>query len=349
MAVVPTATQAADSPATRAEVIRAIVLAQTPNIPAIRNIGQFKDVPSGHPDEAMLLYAERQSIIRANEYGYLLPYNTVSRAELTVMLARAYNVQSLNKSQFDDVDQNSWYAPFAGIAASYHLFTLSDPRRLEPAKTVTMEEVNRALLLVETYKAHDAGPIRIDTPAPLHPAANPPSVYTVVAIRKQKVALIDAPVEKRFPLVLRTALVQPLTLEEKRATIFTMVNAIRLKNGLVPFIQNDQLQQSAQAYADRMANEGFFAHISPEGGTVQQRIDATGFTNKSFLESCRCVPGYALAENLARGQKTAEEAVKDWMNSPEHRAAILNPAYTHTGIGLNAGIWVEHFGGVVLP
>ena len=43
------------------------------------------------------------------------------------------------------------------------------------------------------------------------------------------------------------------------------------------------------------------------------------------------------------------KAVRDWMDSPEHRAAILNPAYHLSGVGINAGIWVQHFGAVTVP
>gem|GEM_PF-5086619 len=306
-------------------------------------------MPSGHPDEATLLYAERSGIIQADTEGFLRPNAPVSRATFMVMLARAYHLKAAGSAKFDDIEANSWYAPYANIAAVYHLFKLVDAKKLEPKKLVTMDEVNRALLLVNTLKAYDIGSVHIDEPEPLHPSAVPPTLYTIVSTRRQNVALFDAPSTVRIPLVRRTKLVQPITIEEKRTTIFTMVNIIRIKNKLRPFSYSAQLEQSAQSYADRMMKDGFFAHITPEGQNVQQRIDVTGFTDKTFRSDCRCIPGYAMAENLARGQKTAEEAVNDWLKSPEHKAAILNPSYTHTGIGLNGGIWVEHFGGVVLP
>lgn len=58
----------------------------------------------------------------------------------------------------------------------------------------------------------------------------------------------------------------------------------------------------------------------------------------------------ALAENVASGQPTFEHAIIDWMNSPGHRANILNPAYTHAGGGVARGsdgrlYWCVIFGG----
>lgn len=340
---------AADVPAMKIQVIRAIILAQTPNIPVVRNTGQFTDLPYGHPEEATMLYAQQLGIITATPQRQLLPYDSVSRASFIVMLARAYDMPTSTTVSFDDVAPNSWYAAYAGLADVYHLFRLEDPRKLEPEKPVTMTEVNRALLLVTALKDIDSGPIRIDSPEPQRPAGTAPILYTVTSVRRQKVALINPPSKTRTPLVRRTTLTQPITIEEKRSIILKMVNAIRRKNGLQPFTRSTQLEDSAQNYADHMIRDAFFAHITPDGQTVQQRIGATGFTNKTFRLDCRCLPGYALGENLAKGQKTAEEAVHDWMKSPEHKAAILNPAYTHTGIGLNAGIWVEHFGGMILP
>lgn len=39
-----------------------------------------------------------------------------------------------------------------------------------------------------------------------------------------------------------------------------------------------------------------------------------------------------VAENIAMGQHTAKQVLQDWMNSPGHRANILNASYTKIGI-----------------
>lgn len=323
-------------------------MAQSPNIPAIRNTGQFTDVPIADPYEAFLLYAEKSGIITATAHRQLTPRAQVSRASFLVMLARAFHLETSTTIPFQDVDAKSWYAQYVQIAQSYHLFVLSDETKLDPEKPVSMKEVNRALLLISAFKGGDVGPIRIEANQG-HPSATPPVLYTVRSVRRQKTSLVAAPSTTQTPLVRRSLLARPLSIEEKRKNILTMINQLRNRNGLSSLEYNTALETSAQRYADQMVQEGFFAHVSPNGKTVLDRIHATGFTDKTYRQDCRCIPGYAIGENLAKGQKTAEEAVNDWMKSPEHKAAILNPVYTHTGIGLNAGIWVEHFGGLVLP
>ncbi len=53
----------------------------------------------------------------------------------------------------------------------------------------------------------------------------------------------------------------------------------------------------------------------------------------------------AAAENIAIGQKSADEVVKGWMNSPGHRENIMNANFTHIGIGYDAQghYWTQQF------
>ena len=51
------------------------------------------------------------------------------------------------------------------------------------------------------------------------------------------------------------------------------------------------------------------------------------------------------AENIAMGQRTAAEVVEGWMNSPGHKANIMNASYTHIGVGLSDSgyYWTQQF------
>ncbi len=55
------------------------------------------------------------------------------------------------------------------------------------------------------------------------------------------------------------------------------------------------------------------------------------------------------AENIAEGQKSPREVFGSWMNSPGHRANILNPSYRDVGVAALAGaggeLWVMELGG----
>jgi uncharacterized protein YkwD len=107
--------------------------------------------------------------------------------------------------------------------------------------------------------------------------------------------------------------------DEQKA--LALLNADRAANGLAPLRANAKLTSLAQFYAQDMINRNFFAHNNPEGQTPFDRMRARGI---SF--------GYA-GENLAINSSVAG-AERAFMNSPGHRANILNPHYTQVGIGV---------------
>jgi uncharacterized protein YkwD len=77
-----------------------------------------------------------------------------------------------------------------------------------------------------------------------------------------------------------------------------------------------------------MVARRFFAHVTPEGIDPGARLAAAGWS------------GTMWAENIAWGSGslgTPAEIVKGWMNSPGHRANILNGALRTSGIGVAAG------------
>lgn len=110
-----------------------------------------------------------------------------------------------------------------------------------------------------------------------------------------------------------------LTADEQRA--FNLINADRVANGLSPLKLNLAVSTVAGRHAQDEINRNFFAHNNPDGLSPFDRLRAAG------------IPFSYAAENLAINQDvtTAEKA---FMNSPGHRANILNPNYTEVGIGV---------------
>jgi uncharacterized protein YkwD len=121
--------------------------------------------------------------------------------------------------------------------------------------------------------------------------------------------------------------------------LLTLTNAERQKYNLAPLTLSSQLGQAAQGHADDMANNNYFSHTGLNGSSVSDRVRATGYSYRS------------VGENIAAGQRTPSEVVQGWMNSPGHRANILNSGYTQIGFGYsNQGsstygtYWVQVFG-----
>ena len=95
-----------------------------------------------------------------------------------------------------------------------------------------------------------------------------------------------------------------------------------------PIQLDPRLTAAAQAHSDDMAARNFFDHTNPDGVTFSQRILATGY------------PQVAMAENIAKGQRSASQAMSAWMASTMgHRENIENCAYNFMGIGLNRNAW----------
>jgi uncharacterized protein YkwD len=125
------------------------------------------------------------------------------------------------------------------------------------------------------------------------------------------------------------------SLASTRAAILSLVNEQRATAGCKPLTASSSLDGLAQAFSDDLAARGFFDHTDPEGHTPWDRAKARGISNLG-------------GENIARGQADAEAVMDAWMNSPGHRANILNCDYTTLGVGIHFGTggpwWTQDFG-----
>ncbi len=109
------------------------------------------------------------------------------------------------------------------------------------------------------------------------------------------------------------------------AAMLKLINHERTSRGIAPLAANPTAQTVARAYSKRMLAEGYFSHIDPDGHNPFDRMRAGGVTFG------------AAGENLALAP-TLDLAHQGLMNSPGHRANILNPTYRTVGIGImNAG------------
>lgn len=123
------------------------------------------------------------------------------------------------------------------------------------------------------------------------------------------------------------------------------VNMERATRGIGALRYNLKLEQSAQAHAQDMFDRDYFSHETPEGERSGDRIKKTGYGVINAQE-CRCSYRVFLGENIAKGQQSVEQVVREWMESPSHRDAILSRDYKEVGVGIVDDIWVLNFGGI---
>ncbi|MFF0888989.1 CAP domain-containing protein [Streptomyces sp. NPDC003456] len=119
------------------------------------------------------------------------------------------------------------------------------------------------------------------------------------------------------------------------AQVLALVNEERAKVGCSPVAANSALAGLAQNYSEDMAKRGFFDHTDPDGRTPWDRAEKAGISNLG-------------GENIARGQADAAAVMDAWMNSPGHRANILNCDFKTLGVGVELGSggpwWTQNFG-----
>ena len=116
--------------------------------------------------------------------------------------------------------------------------------------------------------------------------------------------------------------------------VIVLVNQERGKQGLPALRENAQLMDSASVRSQELVTK--FAHERPNGEQGYQLAFRAGFNT--------------VGENIAYGYLSAEQVMEGWMNSPGHRANILNTGFSEIGVGCYRGsdgrlYWTQLFGG----
>jgi uncharacterized protein YkwD len=94
-----------------------------------------------------------------------------------------------------------------------------------------------------------------------------------------------------------------LVLHQVEQNVLDATNAQRARHGLPALVLDESLMESARRHCTWMTRNHTLTHTSA-----------------------------AVAENIAMGQRTSAEAVRDWMNSSGHRANILSPRHRRIGV-----------------
>ncbi len=112
--------------------------------------------------------------------------------------------------------------------------------------------------------------------------------------------------------------------------IISLTNQSRQDYKLGTLTENGLLNNAAQSKADDMLKNGYFSHNAPDGKTPWDFITKAGY---SYLSA---------GENLAVNFTEAENVETAWMNSPGHKANIVNKNFEEIGIGIAQGEYQGH-------
>ena len=198
---------------------------------------------------------------------------------------------------------------------------IADTNEETPAETtaVTSQETKA----VTTPKANET------TTAPPSAPAKTVTITTVAVPRQtaSKNVTITIPTTTKQPIVTTAPVTTSRAVSNNTSAfkqqVVDLVNAERAKVGLSALSIMPQAEAAAQVRATEIISS--FSHTRPNGTSCFTALDEQG---AKYMAS---------GENIAAGQATPADVMNSWMNSPGHKANILNPKFTKIGIGYAEG------------
>jgi uncharacterized protein YkwD len=125
---------------------------------------------------------------------------------------------------------------------------------------------------------------------------------------------------------------RPVYLKEVERRIYQLTNEVRRKSHLPPLFKDDALVTTARAHSNDMLARNFFNHVNPDGKAPQDRI-APAYARTLARTGENIWGGHGF--DSSDSKLLSRVIVDSWMTSPGHRANLLNPDYTHLGVGVS--------------
>jgi uncharacterized protein YkwD len=195
-----------------------------------------------------------------------------------------------------------------------------------PAAPATAEPTTAGSLPAGTGTSAPAPAAAPESPLEPAPAPAPaPAETTAPAAAAAPETSTPAPVPAAAPVASAA--------DGPEAEVLALVNAERAAAGCAAVTADDELAAMARAHSEDRRDRGFFGDVESDG---QDPVDPA--------ERAGLVPR---AENIAAGQQDAAEVMAAWMDSPGHRANILDCDLTLLGTGVATGTggpwWTQLF------
>ena len=143
----------------------------------------------------------------------------------------------------------------------------------------------------------------------------------------------EAPVPAQAPTETPTEPQQTQAINPYEQEVVRLINEIRTQYGLEQLAVNAELSRVARIKSQDMHDRGYFSHTSPTYGSPFEMMKQFGIRYRTA------------GENIAMGYRSPQAVVNGWMNSPGHRANILNGSFSEIGMGYveNGNYWTQMF------
>lgn len=315
----------------------------------------FSDVNETTKYRESILALANAGVIRGYPDGTFRPISPLHRAELVQLILQAEEktIERNLPPCFSDVrDKTQWFYNPLCTAYKLNIAQGYPDGTFKPGNTVNRAEAVALLCRTQEWDV----PANFDAPfsdvpktqwfAPCIAYAKSAG-YLAEISKKSKIfgpgaemkrgvfseLLYESLKAKNSPVLLRSATPEPIfmdngatpetitaTISELEQGMLDLVNQERQAQGLQAVVWSDELSNVAQGHSNDMVSRGFFDHVNPDGESPDDRRLEGGITT-------------LVGENLAKAPSLAS-AHEGLMNSPPHRANILNPEWERLGIGV---------------
>lgn len=305
---------------------------------------KFTDVSENYWAYPAIKELTDEKIILGYTDGSFKPHAAVTRAQSAMFIVRSLGIPTTGYAHPGFSDVSSKTSGYAEIAALVDMGVLSKAKKFNPYEPATRGQMAKMLALAFELKgtSNKTKNFRdVTSSNSFYPfidalvangitqgtAANRYGTYDKVtrvqmAVFIQKILdLNEAPPASGLPAIPNV----PAANEKIMDEIIVLINKERAKVGAPALKVHEGVEDIALIKSKDMVDNNYFAHESPTLGLYSDLLKKAGISYR------------AAGENLVAGYTTAESAVNAWMNSPGHKQNLLNPVYTHTGVGTYTG------------
>lgn len=301
---------------------------------------QFTDVSPNQWFYDDVMELTNSGVISGYNDGTFRPYDNVTRVQAAKIIHGAMDVKETTdfEPRMTDLSPSHW--AYSQVAVLIELGVFSNSLKFNPSKNLTRAEM--AKVLVEGFDLTETSSKEFtDVPEGTwyHPYVN--KLYTAgitygktetrfapsgYVTRSELAAFVSRILDYKNPPAYDFSMFTESYQKTAALQSIERVDAEREKAGVLPVKWDPEMARFAQWKAEDMAERGYFSHTTPEGKTFGEQLKDFGISY------------YSASENIAYTYSTDVTRVYDmWMDSPGHRANLLNRYRNGSGQEVKAG------------
>lgn len=315
--------------------------------PGIAQASLFTDVSEDEWYYPVLVSNQKNEVINGYPDGTFRPNNSISRAQVAQIINRVLKLPDATNYKPSFTDITSDHPAYKDIAVLTKAGIFNDGLNFNPNDTLTRAQLSKIIVLMNDFQVEKEVKVPFTDVREDYWAAPYIAFLTKTGIttgktktsfapnnavtRVQTLVLLDRSLEYKKNPAKNEIIYDPYEKEYKSieqanvsfvSETIKLVNAERKKQGLSSLVEDKTLSQIAFIKAEDMVVHNYFEHTSPIYGAPWDMAGGFGYFYKTF------------GENIAHGYEGSAEVVTAWMNSPGHRANILNKKFTTIGVGI---------------